>query len=60
MGGERFLKRAEYTIILELPGKPASSVRITIDTAKPPSPGLARGGIAIDPPGEINSASELP
>jgi hypothetical protein len=48
--GELFLKRAQYEVTLVLPGKPAQTVTVTLDTAE-----LAHW--SFDPPGAIDLAS---
>lgn len=55
--GADFLRRAEYRVLVQIPGRYHQPATITIDTQEPPSAGKPR--VAIDPPWAANPADLL-
>lgn len=56
--GENFLKRVEYEITLERPGRPDTTIRVTLDVSEPPQGGIK--SFDIDPPHAVNPGDMFP
>jgi hypothetical protein len=56
--GENFLKRVEYEITLQRPGRPDTTIRVTLDISEPPNGGIK--SFDIDPPHAVNPGDLFP